>query len=106
MQEAADCETGEFGSCSAERFGSTAKRLLCKVGRREYRVLSRPGMSSRGFPEGHMGHICVDMRATHDMRPACRMFDMPDRVCFLCSEFFFTLGNSLIIFPSVKKHSE
>jgi hypothetical protein len=25
-----------------------------------------------------MGHICVVMRATHDMRPAGRMFDMPD----------------------------
>jgi hypothetical protein len=43
------------------------------------------GMSNRGSPEGHMGHICVVMRATHDMRPTGRMFDMPDRVCFLCS---------------------
>jgi hypothetical protein len=25
-----------------------------------------------------MGHICVVMKATHDMRPAGRMFDMPD----------------------------
>jgi hypothetical protein len=25
-----------------------------------------------------MGHICVVMRATHDIRPADRMFDMPD----------------------------
>jgi hypothetical protein len=25
-----------------------------------------------------MGHICVVMRATHDTRPAGRMFDMPD----------------------------
>jgi hypothetical protein len=25
-----------------------------------------------------MGHICVVTRATHDMRPADRMFDMPD----------------------------
>jgi hypothetical protein len=25
------------------------------------------GMSNRGSPEGHMGHICVVMRATHDM---------------------------------------
>jgi hypothetical protein len=25
-----------------------------------------------------MGHICVVMRATHDMRPAGHMFDMPD----------------------------
>jgi hypothetical protein len=24
-----------------------------------------------------MGHICVVMRATHDIRPAGRMFDMP-----------------------------
>jgi hypothetical protein len=24
------------------------------------------GMSNRGSPEGHMGHICVVMRATHD----------------------------------------
>jgi hypothetical protein len=46
-----------------------------------------------------MGHICVVMRATHDMLPAGRMFDMPDnRVCFLCSECFLHLE----IFPSVK----
>jgi hypothetical protein len=38
----------------------------------------KPGMSNRGSPEGHMGHICVVMRATHDMRPAGRMFVMPD----------------------------
>jgi len=25
-----------------------------------------PGMSNWGSPEGHMGHICVVMRATHD----------------------------------------
>jgi hypothetical protein len=34
------------------------------------------GMSNRGSPEGHMGHICVVMRATHDI--AGRMFDMPN----------------------------
>jgi hypothetical protein len=49
-------------------------------------------------PEGHMGHICVVMRATHDIWPAGRMFDMPDRVCFLYSKCFFTLGNSLSYF--------
>jgi hypothetical protein len=38
----------------------------------------RAGMSNRGSPEGHMGHIRVVMRATHDMRPAGRMFEMPD----------------------------
>jgi len=27
MREGAECETGEFGSCSAERFGSTAKSI-------------------------------------------------------------------------------
>jgi hypothetical protein len=32
-----------------------------------YIVLSTSGMSNRGSPEGHMGHICVVMRATHDM---------------------------------------
>ena len=26
----------------------------------------KPGMSNWGSPEGHMGHICVVMRATHD----------------------------------------
>jgi hypothetical protein len=36
------------------------------------------GMSNRGSPEGHKGHIYVVMRATHDMWPAGRMFDMPD----------------------------
>jgi hypothetical protein len=34
-------------------------------------------MSNRESPEGHMGHICVVMRATYDMWPAGRMFDMP-----------------------------
>jgi hypothetical protein len=28
-----------------------------------------------------VGHICVVMRATHDMRPAGRMFGMPDIEC-------------------------
>jgi len=27
---------------------------------------SKAGMSNWGSPEGHMGHICVVMRATHD----------------------------------------
>jgi hypothetical protein len=39
-------------------------------------------MSNRGSSEGHIGHICVVMRATHDM---------PDRVYFLCSKFFLPL---------------
>jgi hypothetical protein len=41
-------------------------------------------------PEGHLGHICVVMRATHDMRPAGRMFDMPDlqNVFFVQNVFY------------------
>jgi hypothetical protein len=59
MQEAADCETGEFDSCSAQRFRSTAKCLLCKVGRREYRVLSRPALKHCDLQTGSNGDcIC------------------------------------------------
>jgi hypothetical protein len=68
---------------------------------RRQEVLFRPGMSNRGYPEGRMGHICVVMRATHDMRPAGRMFDMPDIEYVFFIHNFFKLGNSLS-FPSVK----
>jgi hypothetical protein len=48
-------------------------------------------MSNRGYPEGHMGHICVVMRATLDMRPAGRMFDMPDiEYVFFIQNVFYT----------------
>jgi hypothetical protein len=65
----------------------------------------KPGMSNRGSPEGHMGHICVVMRATHGMRPAGRMFDMPDIEYVFFVQNVFTLGNSLSYFQ-VYKHSE
>jgi hypothetical protein len=43
-------------------------------------------------PEGHMGHIYVVMRATHDIRPAGRMFDMPDiQYVFFIQNVFYTL---------------
>jgi hypothetical protein len=49
------------------------------------------GMSNRGSPEGHKGHICVVTRATHDMRPAGRMFDMPDiEYVFFIQNVFYT----------------
>jgi hypothetical protein len=49
-----------------------------------------------------MGHICVVMRATHDMRPPGRMFDMPDiDYIFFIQNVFYTLKQS-ITFPSVK----
>jgi hypothetical protein len=52
---------------------------------------ARSGMSNRGSPEGHMGHICVVMRAKHDMRPAGRMFDMPDiEYVFFIQNAFYT----------------
>jgi hypothetical protein len=65
-----------------------------------------PGMSNRGSPEGHMGHICVVMRATHDMRPTGRMFDMPD------IEYVFFVQNVFLHMEIVyhiskcKKHTE
>jgi hypothetical protein len=38
-----------------------------------------------------MGHICVVIRATHDMRPAGRMFDMPDiEYVFFVQNVFYT----------------
>jgi hypothetical protein len=38
-----------------------------------------------------MGHICVVMRATHNMRPADRMFDMPDiQYVFFVQNVFYT----------------
>jgi hypothetical protein len=38
-----------------------------------------------------MGHICVVMRATHDMWPADRMFDMPDvDYVFFVQNVFYT----------------
>jgi hypothetical protein len=54
-------------------------RLACTYGNISFshsrnEKWSRPGMSNRGSPEGHMGHICVVMRTTHDMRPAGRIF--------------------------------
>jgi hypothetical protein len=50
-----------------------------------------PGMSNRGSLEGHMGHICVIMRVTHDMRPADRMFYMPDiEYVFFVQKVFYT----------------
>jgi hypothetical protein len=52
---------------------------------------SMAGMSNRGSPKGHMGHICVVMRATHDMRPAGRMFGMPDiEYVFFIQNVFYT----------------
>jgi hypothetical protein len=48
-----------------------------------------------------MGHICVVMRATQDIRPAGRMFDIPDIEYVFFIQNFFTLGNS-VSFPSVK----
>jgi hypothetical protein len=49
-----------------------------------------------------MGHICVVMRATHDMRPTGRMFDIPDiEYVFFIQNVSYT-WNSLS-FPSVKK---
>jgi hypothetical protein len=47
------------------------------------------GMSNRGSPEGHMGHICVVVRATHDM---------PDIEYVFLVQNVFTLGNSLSYF--------
>jgi hypothetical protein len=50
-----------------------------------------PGMSNRGSPEGRMGHICVVMRATNNMRPAGRMIDMPDiEYVFFIRNVFYT----------------
>jgi hypothetical protein len=43
-----------------------------------------------------MGHICVVMRATHDMRPAGLTYSV-----FSLFRMIFTLENSLS-FPSVK----
>jgi hypothetical protein len=38
-----------------------------------------------------MGHICVVMRATHDMQPVGRMFDMPDiEYVFFIQNVFYT----------------
>jgi hypothetical protein len=66
---------------------------------------STTGMSNRGSPEGHMGHMCVVMRATHDMRPAGRMSDMPDReYVFFIQNFFYTWKLSII--SKWKKNSE
>jgi hypothetical protein len=45
-----------------------------------------------------MGHICVVMRATHDMRPAGHMFDMPDIQYVFFIHNVFTLWNSLSYF--------
>jgi hypothetical protein len=62
-------------------------------------IRCKTGMSNRGSPEGHMGHICIVMRATLDMRPAGRMFDMLDiGYVFFIQNVFFTLGNSLSYF--------
>jgi hypothetical protein len=53
-----------------------------------------------------MGHVCVVMRATHDMRPTGRMFDMPD------IEYVFFIQNVFLHLQIVyhiskcKKHSE
>jgi hypothetical protein len=62
-------------------------------------------MSNRGSPEGHMGHICVVMRATHGMPPAGRM---PCVTCltdiqhvFFTENVFYAWKQS-ILFPSVK----
>jgi hypothetical protein len=53
--------------------------------------LFRADMSNRESPEGHMGHICVVMRATHDLRPVGRMFDMPDiEYVFFVQNVFYT----------------
>jgi hypothetical protein len=50
-----------------------------------------------------MGQSCVVMRATHDMRPAGRMFDMPDiEYVFLVQNVFYTWKWSIILL-SVKK---
>jgi hypothetical protein len=49
-----------------------------------------------------MGNICVVMRSTHDMRPADRMFDMPDiEYVFFDQNVFYTWKHS-ITFTSVK----
>jgi hypothetical protein len=65
-----------------------------------------PGMSNRGSPEGHMGHICVVTRATHDMRPAGYMFDMPDiQYVFFVQNVFLRLEIVYHI-SKCKKHSE
>jgi hypothetical protein len=38
-----------------------------------------------------MGHICVVMRATHDMWPTGHMFDMPDiQYVFFIQNVFYT----------------
>jgi hypothetical protein len=42
-----------------------------------------------------MGHICVVMRATHDMQPAGRMFDLTDIEYVFFIQNVFILGNSL-----------
>jgi hypothetical protein len=39
------------------------KKVICNI----IRAYLTAGMSNRGSPDGHMGHICVVMRATHDM---------------------------------------
>jgi hypothetical protein len=55
--------------------------------------MSSTGMSNRGSPEGHMGHICVVMRATHDM---------PDKQYgFFVQNVFYTWKYDRL-FPSVK----
>jgi hypothetical protein len=67
---------------------------------------SSAGMSNRGSSEGHIGHIYVVMRATHDMRPVGRMFDMPDiEYVFLYSECFLHLETVYHI-SKCKKDSE
>jgi hypothetical protein len=58
-------------------------------------LISRAGMSNRGSPEGHMGHICIVLRATHDI---------PD-VCFLYSECFLRFEIVYHI-SKCKNHSE
>jgi hypothetical protein len=48
-----------------------------------------------------MGHICVVMRATHDMRPQAACLTCLTWSMFSLFRMFFTLGNSLS-FLSVK----
>jgi hypothetical protein len=60
-------------------------------------------MSNRGSPEGHKGHICVVMRATHDMRPAGRMFEMPDIQYVFFIQNVFTVGNNFQVYKNLNK---
>jgi hypothetical protein len=53
-----------------------------------------------------MGHICVVIRATHDMRPAGRMFHMPDTEYVFFVQNVFLHLEIVYLISKCKNHSE